>query len=81
MKRISIITLILLLLLTLTLAVSCDKEQNPGDTTAETTETTLETESESTLADIPAADALDQLMSALESESGETETRIVNKNL
>ena len=74
MKRISIITLILLLLLTLTLAVSCDKEQNPGDTTDETTETTLETESESTLADIPAADALDQLTSALESESGETET-------
>ena len=74
MKRTSIITLILLLLLTLTLAVSCDKDQNPADTTAETTETAPETEPETTLADIPAADALDQLMSALESESGETET-------
>ena len=74
MKRITLISLLLLLLLTLTLMASCDREQTPEDTTPEITETTPETEAETTLADIPAADALDQLMSALESESGETET-------
>ena len=74
MKRTTLISLILLLLLTLTLMASCDREQPPEDTTPEITGTTPETEAETTLADIPAADALDQLMSALESESGETET-------
>ena len=74
MKRTTLISLILLLLLTLTLMASCDREKTPEETTPEITETAPETQAETTLADIPAADALDQLMSAPESESGETET-------
>lgn len=74
MKKLTLITLTLLLLLTLTVLAACDKDQPPVSPESDTTETTPETEAETTLADIPAADALDQLMSALESESGETET-------
>lgn len=73
MKKTSIITLLLLLLLTLAFAVGCvDEGKTPAESESETADAA--TESETTLADIPAADALDQLMSALESESGESDT-------
>ncbi len=73
MKKTSLITLLLLLLLTLAFAVGCvDEGKTPADSESETPASA--TEAETTLADIPAADALDQLMSALESESGESET-------
>lgn len=75
MKKTSIITLLLLLLMAMAVLVGCvDEGSTPAGSEGETTETTPATEAETTLADIPAADALDQLMGALESESGEDET-------
>ena len=74
MKKLTLITLTLLLLLTLTVLAACDKDQPPVSSESDTAETTPDTEAETTLADIPAADALDQLMGAMESESEETET-------
>ncbi len=77
MKKTSIITLLLLLLLTLSLAVGCvDEGKTPSDSDGETTDAV--TEAETTLADIPAGDALNLLLGALESEDGTEEETFDN---
>lgn len=81
MKKISLraglVTLSLLLLLTLGLLVGCDKNKDPVDT-GTTTETTTQAATEAatetapaetTLADLPAADALDSILADMENET------------
>lgn len=74
MKKVSIILLAFLLAVTLAAAVGCDK--TPDVPSATDTETAPETEPLNPWADLPAADALDQLMEGVSgAESGEsTET-------
>ena len=70
MKKLTRILLSLLLAAALLLTVGCvDETDDPAASTDEVT-----TEAETTLADIPAAEALDQLMEALSAAEEETQT-------
>ncbi len=70
MKKLTRIMLALLLAAALLLTVGCEDE--PTDPVGSDSEAT--TEAETTLADVPAAEALDQLMEALNAAEDETQT-------